>query len=160
MWLDGITDRKRRPDIGTYRTVMGKNNTEDQGVITTKDGQEMATWTGQKIGRFRPRKNNLPWVLHLRTCQTSEGKLSFLSNRFGVFWKWSGSLNLIILFFSIVCSAAAYYSSSDILLLSRSRLPVSSSHVSCERASNIPHAESLPWKIQVNLEGRPSMIKG
>lgn len=34
---------KRRPDIGTYRTVMGKNNTEDQGVITTKDGQEMAT---------------------------------------------------------------------------------------------------------------------
>ncbi len=23
-----------------------------QGVVTTKDGQEMATWTGQGIGRF------------------------------------------------------------------------------------------------------------
>jgi hypothetical protein len=26
---------------------------EGQGVITTKDGQDMATWTGQGIGKIR-----------------------------------------------------------------------------------------------------------
>ena len=45
-------------DIGTYSTVMredaqgGVMYGEGQRVITTKDGKEMATWTGQGIGGY------------------------------------------------------------------------------------------------------------
>ena len=58
-------------DIGTYCTVMREGSEpgvmygEGQGVITTKDGQGMATWTGQGIGRF-----------------TTPGKISFRGSVF------------------------------------------------------------------------------
>ena len=43
-------------DIGTYWTMPrlgGVMYGEGQGVVTTtKDGQDMATWAGQGIGRF------------------------------------------------------------------------------------------------------------
>jgi len=57
--MDGKYSREDCTEIGTYCTVMrqgaeeaGVMYGEGQGVITTKDGQEMATWTGQEIGRF------------------------------------------------------------------------------------------------------------
>ena len=41
---------------------------EGQGVKTTKDGQEMATWTGQGIGRFTgPGKISFRGSLFFRT---------------------------------------------------------------------------------------------
>ena len=42
-------------DVGTYTSVLREGGVlygEGQGIITTKDGQGMATWTGQGIGRF------------------------------------------------------------------------------------------------------------
>ena len=46
-------------DIGTYSSVLRQEEGggwvmygEGQGVVTTKDGQEMATWTCQGIGKF------------------------------------------------------------------------------------------------------------
>jgi hypothetical protein len=40
-------------DIGTYTTVLreGVLHGEGQGIVTTKDGQGMASWTGQGVGR-------------------------------------------------------------------------------------------------------------
>ena len=44
-------------DMGTYCSVMRQGEEgvmfgEGQGVVTTKDGQGMATWMGHGIGRF------------------------------------------------------------------------------------------------------------
>jgi hypothetical protein len=59
---------------------------EGQGVITTKDGQGMATWTGQGIGRFNgPGKISFRGSVFYSTGSSSGGKLSFLNNRIGVF---------------------------------------------------------------------------
>ena len=61
-------------DIGTYTSVLreGVLFGEGQGIITSKDGQGMTTWTGQGIGKF-----------------TASGKTSFrgfdiLSNTFNI----------------------------------------------------------------------------
>jgi hypothetical protein len=57
---------------------------EGQGVLMSKDGQEMATWTGQGIGRFTsPGKTRLTGSLFFKTPST--GKLAFLNNLVGVF---------------------------------------------------------------------------
>lgn len=57
---------------------------EGQGVIMSKDGQEMATWTGQGIGRFTsPGKIRFTGSLFFSTAST--GRLSFLNNLVGVF---------------------------------------------------------------------------
>jgi hypothetical protein len=57
---------------------------EGQGVIMSKDGQEMATWTGQGIGRFiSPGKIRFTGSLFFSTAST--GRLSFLNNLVGVF---------------------------------------------------------------------------
>jgi hypothetical protein len=57
---------------------------EGQGVLMSKDGQEMATWTGQGIGRFTsPGKIRFTGSLFYRTSST--GKLAFLNNMVGVF---------------------------------------------------------------------------
>jgi hypothetical protein len=79
-------------DIGTYCTVMregpepGVMYGEGQGVITTKDGQGMATWTGQGIGRFTaPGKISFRGSVFYRTTSTGGGKISFLNNVVGVF---------------------------------------------------------------------------
>ena len=42
-------------DVGTYTSVLREGGVlygEGQGIVTTKDGQGIATWTGQGIGRF------------------------------------------------------------------------------------------------------------
>ena len=57
---------------------------EGQGVLMSKDGQEMATWTGQGIGRFtNPGKIRFAGSLFFNTPST--GKLAFLNNLVGVF---------------------------------------------------------------------------
>jgi hypothetical protein len=57
---------------------------EGQGVITTKDGKGMATWTGQGIGRFMgPGKISFRGSLFFRA--PSGGKLSYFNNLVGVF---------------------------------------------------------------------------
>ena len=60
---------------------------EGQGIITTKDGQGMATWTGQGIGKFTaPGKVNFHGSIFLRIPSTSQGgKLSSLNNMVVVF---------------------------------------------------------------------------
>ena len=84
--------------IGNYRSVEttatvtysgslrpgGSIYGEGQGVLMSKDGQEMATWTGQGIGRFTsPGKIRFAGSLFFSTSST--GKLSFLNNLVGVF---------------------------------------------------------------------------
>ena len=57
---------------------------EGQGVLMSKDGQEMATWTGQGIGRVTsPGKIRFAGSLFFSTSST--GKLTFLNNLVGVF---------------------------------------------------------------------------
>ena len=57
---------------------------EGQRVLMSKDGQEMATWTGPGIGRFTgPGKIRFTGSLFYRTSST--GKLAFLNNMVGVF---------------------------------------------------------------------------
>ena len=77
-------------DVGTYTSVLREGGVlygEGQGIITTKDGQGMATWTGQGIGRFTgPGKVSFRGSIFLRTPSTSQGgKLSSLNNMVGVF---------------------------------------------------------------------------
>jgi hypothetical protein len=57
---------------------------EGKGALMSKDGQEMAIWTGQGIGRFTsPGKIRLTGSLFFETSST--GKLAFLNNLVGVF---------------------------------------------------------------------------
>ncbi len=77
-------------DVGTYTSVLREGGVlygEGQGIITTKDGQGMATWTGQGIGKFTaPGKVSFRGSIFLRTPSTSRGgKLSSLNNMVGVF---------------------------------------------------------------------------
>jgi hypothetical protein len=77
-------------DVGTYTSVLREGGVlygEGQGIITTKDGQGMATWTGQGIGKFTaPGKVSFRGSIFLRTPSTSQGgKLSSLNNMVGVF---------------------------------------------------------------------------
>jgi hypothetical protein len=73
-------------DIGSYWSIVKPGGVlygEGQGVYTTKDG-EMATWTGQGIGRFTaPGGVSFRGSLFFRTNST--GKLSFLNNLVAVF---------------------------------------------------------------------------
>jgi hypothetical protein len=76
-------------DVGTYTAMLedGVLHGEGQGIVTTKDGQGMASWTGQGVGRFTgPGKVSFRGALYYRTPSASEGgKLSFLNNMVGVF---------------------------------------------------------------------------
>ena len=57
---------------------------EGKGALMSKDGQEMAIWTGQGIGRFTsPGKIRIAGSLFFITSST--GKLAFLNNLVGVF---------------------------------------------------------------------------
>jgi hypothetical protein len=76
-------------EVGTYTSVLREGGVlqgEGQGIITTKDGQGMATWTGQGIGRFTgPGKVSFRGSLFFRIPSTFEGgKLSDLNNMVGV----------------------------------------------------------------------------
>ena len=76
-------------DVGTYTSTLrdGVLHGQGQGIITTKDGQGMASWTGQGIGRFTGAgKVSFRGSLFLQTPSASEGgKLSFMNNMVGVF---------------------------------------------------------------------------
>src|SRR5215211_5583583 len=69
-------------DVGTYTAVLKEGGVlqgEGQGIITTKDGQGMATWTG-------PGKISFRGSLFFKVPPTFEGgKLSDLNNIMGVF---------------------------------------------------------------------------
>jgi hypothetical protein len=63
-------------EIATYWASPGPDGVmrgEGQGVITTKDGSEMATWTGQGIGRFThyfcSHRNDYHWTYYYSTIQ-------------------------------------------------------------------------------------------
>ena len=76
-------------DLGTYTAVLeeGVLHGEGQGMVSSRDGQGMAFWTGQGVGRFTgPGKVSFRGSLFYRTPSASEGgKLSFLNNMIGVF---------------------------------------------------------------------------
>jgi hypothetical protein len=57
---------------------------EGQGVLMSKDGQEMATWRGQGVGRFTS-PGKIRFVGSLFFSSASTGKLAFLNNLVGVF---------------------------------------------------------------------------
>ena len=90
--LEGKFGGIEATDTGTYWTVMRQGEEagvmygEGQGIITATDGQGMATWTGQGIGSFTgPGKISFRGSVFYSTRSNSEGKLSFLNNRIGVF---------------------------------------------------------------------------
>src|SRR5918995_4923401 len=87
--LEGKFGGVAASDMGTYCTVMRGEEMygEGQGVITAKDGQGMATWTGQGIGRFTgPGKISFRGSVFFRIPSTFEGgKLSDLNNMVGMF---------------------------------------------------------------------------
>jgi hypothetical protein len=77
-------------DVGTYTSLLREGGVlygEGQGIVTTKDGQGIATWTGQGIGRFiGPGRVSFRGSLFFRTPSMSQGgKLSYLNNIVGVF---------------------------------------------------------------------------
>ena len=77
-------------DVWTYTSMLREGGVlygEGQGIITTKDGQGMATWKGPGIGKFTgPGKVSFRGSLFFKTPLTSEGgKLSYLNNVMGVF---------------------------------------------------------------------------
>src|SRR5919108_1620561 len=76
-------------DVGTYTSMLREGGVlygEGQGIVTTKDGQGMATWIGQGIGRFTgPGKVSFRGSIFFKTLSTAEGgKLSSLNNIVGV----------------------------------------------------------------------------
>jgi hypothetical protein len=91
--MNGKCGGQDETDIGTYWAVMREGAGEQgvvygeaQGVMTTKDGQGMATYTVQGIGRFTsPGKIRFHGSVFYRTTPTSGGKLSSLNNKVGVF---------------------------------------------------------------------------
>jgi hypothetical protein len=91
--MNGKCGGQDETDIGTYWGVMREGAGEQgvvygeaQGVMTTKDGQGMATYTVQGIGRFTsPGKIRFHGSVFYRTTPTSGGKLSSLNNKVGVF---------------------------------------------------------------------------
>jgi hypothetical protein len=77
-------------DVGTYTAVLREGGVlqgDGQGIMTTKDGQGMATWTGPGIGRFTgPGKVSFRGSLFFKVPPTFEGgQLSDLNNIMGVF---------------------------------------------------------------------------
>jgi hypothetical protein len=78
-------------EIATYWSVPreGTMYGEGQGVVTTKDGQEMATWTGQGIGKSTGGRSRFHGSIFFKTSPKTQfpsgGKLLFLNNMVGVF---------------------------------------------------------------------------
>jgi hypothetical protein len=56
---------------------------EEQGVLMTKDGSEMATWTGRGIAHLSGKKRTDRGSVFCRTF--SKGELAFLDNILGIF---------------------------------------------------------------------------
>jgi hypothetical protein len=78
-------------EIGTFWTIptsTDKNITyvEGQGIITTKDGQDTATFRGYGIGRSKGQVGtSFRGSVFYKSSSTNGGKLSFLNNKIGVF---------------------------------------------------------------------------
>ena len=78
-------------DVGTYTSVLREGGViygKGQGIVTTRDGHEMATWTGQGIGRSTGSgKISFRGSLFFQTPSAAKegGKLSFLNNLVGMF---------------------------------------------------------------------------
>jgi hypothetical protein len=77
-------------NVGTYTAVLKEGGVlfgEGQGVVTAKDGQGMATWTGHGIGKFiGPGKVSFRGSVLFRTpSDAAGGKLSFLNSTVAVF---------------------------------------------------------------------------
>jgi hypothetical protein len=76
--------------MATFWTIPRANGIlygEGQGVITTKDGQDMATEIGRGIGQLTDggKKVRFRGCFFYKTSSTSTGKLSFLNNTVGIF---------------------------------------------------------------------------
>jgi hypothetical protein len=74
-------------EVGTYWASPrpgGAMYGEGQGVLMSKDGQDMATWTGQGVGRFTS-IGKIRFTGSLFFSASSNGKLAFLNNLVGVF---------------------------------------------------------------------------
>jgi hypothetical protein len=74
-------------EIATYWATPGPDGVmhgEGQGVVTTRDGSEMATWTGQGIGRFIS-QGKLRFIGSLFFSTSSSGKLTFFKSLVAVF---------------------------------------------------------------------------
>jgi hypothetical protein len=78
--------------LGTFWTVpAGKNITyvEGQGIITTKDGQDTATFRGYGIGTSKGQVSvsfrGSVFYKSSSSLSTNSGKLAFLNNKIGVF---------------------------------------------------------------------------
>lgn len=91
MIMDGNYRGIDTTEIATYWSIPrgGAMYGKGQGVITTKDGQEMATWTGQGIGKTTGRRNRFRGSIFFKTSPEAQfpsgGKLLFLNNMVGVF---------------------------------------------------------------------------
>jgi hypothetical protein len=74
-------------ETGTYWSTPragGAIYGEGQGVLMSKDGQEMVTWTGQGVGRFTsPGKTRFVGSLFFSTAST--GRMAFFNNLVGIF---------------------------------------------------------------------------
>ena len=76
--------------LGTFWTIpSGKNVTyvEGQGIITTNDGENTATFRGYGIGTSKGQisVSFLGSVFYKSSSSSTNGKLSFLNNKIGVF---------------------------------------------------------------------------
>jgi len=74
--------------ISTLRTNGRIFYSQGQGIITTKDGREMATWTSQGIENLANKEGNkrsLCGSAFYRTAASSRGDLAFLNNIMTVF---------------------------------------------------------------------------
>jgi hypothetical protein len=91
--MNGRYKREEGTDMGTYYAIMrqgveeqGVMYGEGQGIVTTKDGSGMATWTGQGIGRsVGEGKISFRGSLFFRAPSATGGKLSSFNNVVGVF---------------------------------------------------------------------------
>ncbi len=91
-----ITEEGKFKDIeitilGTFWTIptVDKNVTyvEGQGIITTKDGEDTATFRGYGIGHSKGQVSASfrGSVFYKSSSSSTNGKLSFLNNKIGVF---------------------------------------------------------------------------
>jgi hypothetical protein len=91
--MTGTYKEVEATDTGTFWTVMRQSTqvepimyAEAQGVITAKDGEGMATYTAQGIGRVTSAgKVRFHGSVFFRTTLTGGRRLSFLDNVVGVF---------------------------------------------------------------------------
>ena len=74
--------------VGTFWTIpAGKNITyvEGQGIITTKDNEDTATFRGYGIGTSKGQVSVSTRGSVIYKSSSTNGKLSFLNNKIGVF---------------------------------------------------------------------------